>query len=197
VIRAGSPEERTEVCQAAARIFRMWEACSARELADGLAWYDRAGRAAADLTPDCPARAAGVIAALSPQNMWSANLDAAGRVIRAADSLLTRCPSVHTTAMCEQAWRIARGGEDPLDVLNGPKVRAFYRNITGDLTAVTVDRWAARVALGTPRGEPAPLLHRQRYDRIARAYRMAAEHANVPPCHVQAAVWVHIRGKAD
>jgi hypothetical protein len=117
-------------------------------------------------------------------------------------------PAVHTRTMRAQAWRIAQG-ERPLDVLNGPKVRAFYANITGNLSAVTVDTWAARVAEGDWR--PNPMAHLRahapyaatdapqgrRYALIADAYREAAALLGHAPRDVQAAVWVHVRQSAD
>lgn len=197
---------RSEAAQLAhmrRRILAAYAAASADDLAAGLAWYRRAAEAAASILPADPARAAGVIAALSPRCQWSTNVGWAAAVIEAAARGEASPPAVHTSAMRAQAWRIARG-EAPLDVLRGPKVRAFYRNITGDLTAVTVDVWAARVADGDYRPHPTkagllgaiPSPAGRRYALIARAYREAAAVIGRAPRDVQAAVWVHVRGSA-
>jgi hypothetical protein len=60
-----------------------------------------------------------------------------------------------TLANRAKAWRIACG-EDPDAVLSGPKVRAFFANIMGDVDAVTIDVWAARAAEGR-RNDNAPV----------------------------------------
>lgn len=93
----------------------------------------------------------------------------------------------------QKAWRIAHG-EDPNVVLRGPKVRAFFANITGDHDSVTVDVWAARAAEDT-RIDNSP--SGARYAAIARAYQLAAVKRGVSPREMQAAVWVHIRGAAE
>lgn len=92
-----------------------------------------------------------------------------------------------------KAWRIANGA-DPALVLGGPKVRAFFANITGDHDAVTVDVWAARAAEGrdNPNGPTGG-----RYAAIADAYRLAAASRGVSPRECQAAIWVHVRGAAE
>lgn len=92
--------------------------------------------------------------------------------------------------MRRQAWSIAHGA-DPLDVLNGPKVRRFYLNITGDHSVVTVDVWAARAA-----GVDGKLTG-ARYLAVERAYQNAARIVGMTPRDLQAAVWVHTRGSAD
>jgi hypothetical protein len=76
-----------------------------------------------------------------------------------------------TLANRAKAWRIACG-EDPDAVLSGPKVRAFFANIMGDVDAVTMDVWAARAAEGR-RNENAPV--RRRYRLLAESYRRAGE----------------------
>ena len=113
-------------------------------------------------------------------------------MIGAADAGDPDPPRIQTGAMRATAWKIAQGA-DPLETLSGPKVRAFYRAITGDTDAVTVDRWAARVAEGrddsrAPSG--------RRWDRLETAYRVAAATEEVGARDLQAAVWCAIRGGA-
>ena len=135
--------------------------------------------------------AAGVIAAVSPMNVWSGNILAAERILAAAARGDRRAPRAGLSANVAKAWRIARAGERPLDVLSGPKVRAFYRNILGDLSAVTVDRWAARAA-GVPDSYPGTAAG---YARCEEAYREAALKVGLAPAILQAVVWCNIRGK--
>lgn len=156
----------------------------------GAEWYADARRIARRLAREhgtTERTAAGVIAALSPRQKWSANVRAAGVVLE-AHRLGLDLPAVGLRRNVLKAWRIA-AGERPLDVLGGPKVRAFYRNLTGDLSAVTVDVWAARAAGADPNklAEPA-------YRKVADAYRTAAITAGVAPAVLQAVVWCAIRG---
>lgn len=174
------------------RILAAYGEATAADQAAGLEWYRRAYDAAATILPDDPTRAAGVIAALSPRCQWRTNVVWAAAVIEAAERGDATPPNVHTRAMRAQAWRIANG-EAALDVLGGPKVRAFFANITGDLDSVTVDVWAARAATG----RTLPAVQGRTYALIARAYREAAALLEIPARDVQAAVWVHVRGAAE
>lgn len=176
-----------------ARVDGWLSAATAQDLANGLAWYDRARDEALRLAyvPGCGSveRAAGVIAALSPRCQWASNVTAAERMIAAAATRQPRPPAYGTLSNRRKAWRIARG-EDPELVLSGPKVRAFYANIMGDTEEVTVDTWAARAAEG--RENPhAP--KKGRYRRCAEAYRRAARAQGMTPRDCQAAVWTVYR----
>lgn len=175
------------------RIVRAFRAASAADLAAGLGWYATAWAVAQELDPRNPARAAGVIAALSPRCQWSTNIVWARAVLAAADSGAA-CPAVHTETMRAQAYRIARG-EHALAVLNGPKVRAFFANIVGDTDAVTVDVWAVRAATGLTGDDAIRMISTPaKYGRVAQCYREAARILGVTPREVQAAVWTSIRG---
>lgn len=187
-----TPREGAQLAAMRRRILAAYGEASAADLAAGLDWYRRAYTAAESLLPDDPTRAAGVIAALSPRCHWRTNVAWAAAIIEAAERGDATPPRVHTLAMRQHAWRIAQG-EAPLDVLNGPKVRAFYSNITGDLNAVTVDVWAARAATG----RDLPYVQGRIYRLISRAYREAAGILEMPARDVQAAVWVHVRGGAE
>lgn len=186
-----TPREAATLAAMRRRILAEWRAASADDLAAGLEWYARAERAAADVAPHNPTMGAAIIAALSPRNRWSVNVAQAARVALAAACGFD-CPAVSTGGNRAKAWRIALG-EPAADILRGPKVRAFFANITGDDDAVTVDVWAARAAEGVKRSD-AP--SGRRYALIARAYRDVADALGVPPRHVQAAVWCHVRGSA-
>ncbi len=178
------------------RILKMYDQCSAADLAAGLGWYARAEREAAALaagTSLSTIQCAGIIAALSPRVQWSVNLAAAIAMVDAAiagesEPIVAGLPNNRA-----KAWLIANGA-DPSIVLSGPKVRAFFANITGDHNAVTVDVWAARAAEGK-RNNRGP--DGKRYEAIADAYRRAAARRGISPRDMQAAVWTHIRGDAE
>lgn len=99
---------------------------------------------------------AGIYAALSPMNTWDTNVANVLDTLRhERQSLLTDYPdplSVNTTNINrDKALEIARGA-DPLAVLRGRKVRAFYNCIANpDDTSIApaIDRHLINLALGT------------------------------------------------
>jgi hypothetical protein len=176
------------------RVLRVWDAASAEDLSNGLEWYSRARDVADSLAAGAPITtevAAGVIAALSPRCGWSANVRGAGLMVDAFAHGRGMPVTAGTLTNRRKAWEILQRGGDPLEVLGGPKVRAFYANIMGDTHAVTVDVWAARVAEGPTFRDAAPA--GKRYKLIATAYRRAGELLGVSARDVQAAVWTHYR----
>lgn len=175
------------------RVLSCWDAASPDDLASGLTWYDRAEAFAADLATDTITRdaAAGVIAALSPRCGWSVNLAGASRLCEAFATNQPIPVVAGTLSNREKAWRVLGSNSDPLEILSGPKVRAFYRNIVGDTDAVTVDVWTARAAEGPTCGPRAP--DGKRYRLIADAYRHAGTSVGHSPRDIQATVWTYSR----
>jgi hypothetical protein len=162
-----------------------------------VAWYETSGAFCADvgarhgLTRET---VAGFVAALSPQNGWDdqvrwtekqivaglAALDASG-----VDLAAREIPGPGFRSNKAKAARIL-AGESPADVLSGPKVRAFWANLCGDLSPVTVDRHAIVIAWG----ENAPAsLTAKRYAEAASAYAEAASRLGLAPAEVQALTW--------
>jgi hypothetical protein len=184
--------EAMRLRHAVARVDGWLTAATAKDLADGLAWYDRARAMAEEMSAGSGLSArhcAGVIAALSPRCQWATNVEAARRMISAAVAGQPEPVVAGTLANRAKAWRIARG-EEPDAVLSGPKVRAFYANIMGDLESVTIDVWTARAVEG--RDHPhAPV--RRRYELCAQAFRRAGERRGIAPRDAQAAVWTVYR----
>jgi hypothetical protein len=120
-------------------IVDQWNAASAADLATGLDWYERARTFARSLGL-ADETGAGVVAALSPMNGWSANMTLARGLTErylAGEAMPTSGFGLRGNVL--KAWRIL-DGQDPLDVLRGQKVTAFYANIMGDPNAVTVER---------------------------------------------------------
>jgi len=127
-----------------------------------------------------PRRAAGVIAALSPMQQWDVNL-------RMADAVLAGLEVKGLTGNIRKAEAIASGAKAPLQVLSGPKVRAFYRAIVGDRESAVVDRHMWRAMGDDPLRPPA-------YEVGARAITEAARSVGAPVADFQAVVWEHVRG---
>lgn len=178
------------------RIISVYRSASDGEAHYGRTWYSQANEYARRLADryDVSVRsAAGIIAALSPQVSWDDNQ-------READRLLLTGSAKHTTANVVKARHIAYGA-DPLDVLGGNKVRAFFDNIARPTTspAVTVDRHAYDAAVGTISADK----KRRELERvgvyafISEAYQRAAYELGTLPLIVQATVWVtHRNAKA-
>jgi hypothetical protein len=184
--------EAMKLRHAVARVDGWLDAATAQDLADGLAWYDRARRAAESMAHESGLtvrQCAGVVAALSPRCQWASNVSSARRMVLAVAAGELEPVVNGTLANRAKAWRIACG-EDPDAVLSGPKVRAFFANIMGDVDAVTVDTWAARAAEGR-RNDNAPV--KRRYRLLAESYRRAGERRGMHPRDVQAAVWTAYR----
>lgn len=181
------------------RITRAFRAATPADRAAGLGWYAAAQREAAAIWPERPDLAAGVLAALSPRCQWSTNVAWAHVLVSRARAGLS-CPLVSTESNRATAWAIATTGADPMRhlgrvshtgrVTSGHKVRAFYRNITGDHGAVTVDVWAFRAATG----REVDNIGAADYRAISAAYVRAAAILGVTPRECQAAVWVATRG---
>lgn len=179
----------------AAQILQYWHAAEEWMRVAGGTWYAAANTfatATATATGHDVVTVAGVIAAYSPQTRWVDNLaDAMNHLNGSA----TRSGVMGSNV--KRAHNVVAGGLAGLG--KGPKTAAFARNILGDTDAVTVDVWAARAAFGTMDKALASTMLGWvgAYDLVAMAYRKAAAEAGVTPSHMQAAVWISIRGKAD
>lgn len=118
--------------------------------------------------------AAGVLAALSPRMGWGSNVMFAERMMASGGTLDHGC----LTRSLDQARRIFHG-EAPLDVMSGPKTRAFYDAILtggeGDGPAVIdVHAWAM---LTGERGAPPPTnrQYREAAQMMARGAKIVGE----------------------
>ena len=176
------------------RIVRTFDKATPTDVERGARWYADAEAIAASLAPAAGSRehAAAVLAHLSPRTTWARNVAGAAELIAGGDA--TYCLAAN-----REGARRALASTDPLATLNGPKVSRFARNILGDREAVTVDVWAARVALGPRESDPERVLARAGvYDAIEHAYRLAARRRGVDPVTMQATTWIVARnGRAD
>lgn len=165
---------------------------TAEQVAKGLAWYDVASDTAesfAGLYGVTFEVAAGVIAALSPNNSWGHNVRLAERFV--AQGGLTEG---YFKANLEKASRIL-AGEDIPTVLNGRKTTNFYRSIiTRGLDGITIDRHAWAIAVNQ-RGAT-PSLSAARYGFAVAGYERAASRlavtgeGDLTAAQVQAITWV-------
>lgn len=175
------------------------------EIQEGLRWYSNANLIArglgSSLQNSCGlSTAAGVIAALSPNNRWERNVRDAEALIKAfahgenldAIKVSTFGPNK------KKAIRILQG-EDPLDVLGGRKVRAFYSCIIGG-NDVCVDGHAYSIWIGQRISTSStPKISDKLYVKIADDYRTATHQINnitgqfYTPAEIQAITWVTYR----
>lgn len=175
-------------------IIRTYKAASDAERAEGVEWYAQAFRLALEVDPEHPTRAAGIIAALSPLTPWDRN------VFLVRETYRTNGLQGGTLGKNrDKANRILQG-EDPLLVLKGAKVRAFFAGIvsSGASSDVCVDRHAYDLAVGKRYGknERPGLSSKDGYARIADAYCRAAKRLGVGPQELQAITWVAWRNMA-
>jgi hypothetical protein len=191
----------TQVKLAAVNILRVYEVSGPETRAKGAAWYPGAAALLAEIAERTGKSAHGVIgaaAAISPGMNWD--------LVPLCVAKLAKRERVSIPTYSRDNVRKARDclkGADPLTVLGGPKVRAFYACIAGlDPRAVCVDGHAARIARALPgsiRGEGAAdaRVTAYQYDLIADAYRLAADAEGVPPHAMQAITWLAWKGGAS
>ena len=171
-------------------ISKVWQRASQDAINHGFEWYETANRIGAEIDRTFgfrPNTGAGILAALSPQKNWDVNISLAWQLAET-----DTCGQ--TKANVAKALRIKRG-ENPLDVLGGRKVRAFYSCIVGVESEACIDRHAVSIYMGRHVSdvELKMLARVGVYDRIANAYATVAEAENVPVYVIQAATWVQWR----
>lgn len=182
-------------------ILECYYAADSLSRAAGAEWYriegDKCTVLAAELGKTREA-ICGAAAAISPGMRWDMVLS---HVVA-----LTKDPNVRVPTYNREFVRRAvrcLNGENPLDVLGGDKVRAFYALLMDQRDdTVVVDGHACNIARGewvvfrARQGCPTPAAARvwpERYARIAEAYRRAAAALDIPPHEVQAATWIFWR----
>jgi hypothetical protein len=176
-------------------ILSVYDRADADAVRDGEDWYPamfRLMREHAATSGLSVRQCAAIYAATSINTPWARNLELAARAI--ADGGL----SGGTLGMVVRKVNAIVAGADIDGTLTSDprnrKIVNFTRNLSGDYDAVTVDRWAHRVATNGERDDvPTGAL----YETLAEAYRTAAAMRGVTPATMQAVTWVVARGKAD
>jgi hypothetical protein len=183
-----------------ANILAVYNAATADDLREGLAWYQTAHdwcrTMAGSHRPWLIARNAGIVAALSPLNGWGNNKRKAAEVISKRGNITVVKGQPNGIGLgnnVKKAIAIYKGA-DPLDVLSGDKVRAFYQTILnpqGDIDPV-IDRHAFDIAVGerTDEKRRGALSRKGVYAEFAHAYREAAKIAGIGSAQMQAVTWI-------
>lgn len=173
------------------RIERTYWKATPEQIIEGMVWYGVAGEICYTLAEDSEFVVAQVCAAmsqLSPRLRWSQNVDSIKMLV-----LTGELPRYVMSGPANRA-RKALVAADPYSTFGKKalKTQSFARNIAGDLDAVTVDVWAARVAGVTE----AQLKLAGVYEAIAHCYRLAAKRVGIAPAQMQAVTWIVVRGSA-
>lgn len=158
----------------------------------GHAWYSTAHEIARDQAAEhlVPIEVtAGILAALSPRLSWAKNVLYAERMLSSLGTLdrgLLGRSLMHGRAIYD--------GAAPLDVLNGPKTRAFYQAIlsAGESKDAVIDVHAWAMLTGE-RGGAAPTV--KQYRDAASRMSSAAKILGVGVHDVQATGWLTWRAR--
>jgi hypothetical protein len=184
----------------ASNILAVYNMATADDLRAGMAWYQEANNwcrvMAGSNREHLISRNAGIVAALSPLNGWGNNKRKAAEVIskRGKITVVKGKPNgIGLGANVLKAIAIYNGAE-PLDILSGDKVRAFYATILdprGDVVPV-IDRHAFDIAIGekTDDKRRGILSRKGVYAEFANAYREAAKVAGIGSAQMQAVTWI-------
>ena len=189
-------------------IVAVFDLASAGEVTEGLDWYDRAHRIAERLSSIYNvdiALAAGVIAALSPNNRWERNVVDAENVIRAyiagTDDDVMNVKVCTYGKMKAKAIKILEAGnftdaEDIASILNGQKITAFFWCIVGSEDHVCIDGHAYSIWFGDRLTmKEVPNIGKRLWSNIERDYLLATDlinkrdKADLTPFQVQAITW--------
>jgi len=187
-------------------ILGVFALATAGEVQEGLEWYNRANRVAASIASAhgiSLETAAGVIAALSPNNRWERNIVDAENIIRVyAIAGAEEAQNVKVCTYGKMKDKAIQILESPTmahheDILNGRKITAFYRCIIGCQDAVCIDGHAYSIWFGDRLTmKNVPNIGKKLYAEICDDYVEAAEiltgsrFENLTAYEVQAITWV-------
>lgn len=160
------------------------------EIQQGIHWYDNARALATEWANGDVWLGAGVIAAYSPMTPWWRNMELAESTLRTG---AIRFDTLRMNAI--KASRIM-DGENPIKVLNGPKLTAFASAIADPNTdLITIDSHAHSIAIGRHLFTQQSKLGIRTRREIIEAYREAADLAGYGVSAFQAMTWVGWRNR--
>lgn len=159
------------------------------EYNEGMEWYSKANTIANEIANGDVWKGAGVIAAYSPNMAWNQNMTIARKSFEAGYAMTNALGN-----SVKAAQRIM-DGEPAMEVLKGPKVRAFCAAIADPDNSViaTIDRHAYNIAMGTMEGNPKfPI---KVFRELSDAYVTCADLAGIGVPQIQAITWVSFRNR--
>ena len=196
--------ENTTTTIGTRNILAVYDLATTGERREGMEWYNRANRVAADIASEhgiSLETAAGVIAALSPNNRWERNIVDAENVIRAFS--IGGAEEAERVKVCTygkmrtKAIQILEATSivDHASILNGRKITAFYECIIGRQDAVCIDGHAYSIWFGDRLTmKQVPNIGKKLYAEIVSDYVEAArilseDGTSVTAFEVQAVTW--------
>ena len=181
-----------------ANIRAVYAMANADEVQHGLHWYEQAQAECQLIAQDCglPLHiVVGVVAALSPTNLWGQNVKDARQFCEAftRGGYYEEVKASTYRTMWEKAWRILESVGDAqrvATILNGPKITDFYWCILGYSTCV-IDGHAWGIAHADRRVmQDVPSIGKKARLELQDAYRVAAHAEGVEAYQMQAITWV-------
>lgn len=162
----------------------------------GKAWYKKAHDCCLDISTKYGyslEQVIGVMAAISPRNKWKTNIcNTFSLVMGHQNKVNPKDIKISTfNKNKEKAWAILEGA-DPLTILGGNKVRAFYDNILNleQSNKITIDTHAINIANGTKSNKT---LSNRAYQLLSNEYIQAANSIGIHPIYLQAITWIYYR----
>lgn len=156
----------------------------------GLDWYLSAYDECAEIALNSKYtihQVAGAVSHLSPRLSWRHNIAYAKELVNTGSA-----PCMPRSL--DNAKR-ALESDYPIDTFSDGalKTRSFYQNILNNYSPVTVDSWAARIALQSDESDK--ILNRKgMYHAISHAYKLVALDRDWFPAEAQAVAWCAARG---
>lgn len=181
-------------------IIAIYKLATPNEIAEGIYWYLNANKDCQEIADkfNIPKHiVCGVLSSLSPNNKYERNVQNANDLIDAfingndMDSI--KVSTYHT--MKQKAWSILQqmpSYEETLTILNGQKIKSFFRNIMGDESEITIDGHARNIYYNDRQGLTTPNTHvgKLEYAKIQKAYQRASKKLGIKAYELQAITWV-------
>jgi hypothetical protein len=159
----------------------------------GLAWYPQARDFVADVQRQYPhylsEQIAALVAVTSPMVRWSLNQKTTLAYCEQHSEgvpVLDWTPALFVGENMRRAEQVLNGN---LAVVSGQKVEAFFANLCGDDSRVTMDSWMTRALFR----KDIPSVREARAGQAAIA--RVAEETDIAPSGIQAVIWTWTREK--
>ena len=181
-------------------IIAIYKLAKPSEIYDGLSWYINANKDCQEIADKFKTPlhiVVGVLSALSPNNKYERNVQNANDLIdvfmNGNDMDSIKVSTYHT--MKQKAWSILQqmpSYDETLVILNGQKIKSFFRNIMGDETEITIDGHARNIYYNDRQGLTAPNSNvgKLEYAKIQKAYQRASKKLGIKAYELQAITWV-------
>lgn len=178
-------------------ISEIWQQYTYKDYQQGVKWYEEANQYSLELAEKynvTPAKAAGVLSALSPLKEWNDNK----RITEEFFELVKKAPASgwkkasHYLLQKRKAWKIYSITNPFIDqigdILHGLKTKNFFYCIQNPSTTdhVCIDRHMIKVATGTERTK----LTSKQYLFLKKEYLNFASQVGMNPAQMQAVLWV-------